>query len=225
MLKMVDRSNRTREHVLLRSMFEERKRYFVDHLQWDLPVLAGRYEVDQFDDGHAMYLIVADRDDRHLASVRLLRTTRSTMIESLYPHLVGGKLPKGDDVLELSRFCLSRDVAVDRHREVRDMLMHGLVEFALDAGIRAYTTIAYPDQSEPIARLGGRCRRLGFVRDHHGGQFTALCIEIDGGTPPQLAARGDKIVPRHLSSRSRQRAAGRKASVSDAAAALRVRKR
>src|SRR3546814_9977840 len=66
MLKVVDRFNRTREHVALRSMFEARKRFFVDELGWDLPVLAGLYEVDQFDDGHATYLIVVDQDDRHL---------------------------------------------------------------------------------------------------------------------------------------------------------------
>src|SRR3546814_15889977 len=41
MLKVVDRLNRTREHVALRSMFEARKRFFVDELGWDLPVLAG----------------------------------------------------------------------------------------------------------------------------------------------------------------------------------------
>src|SRR3546814_19607070 len=44
MLKVVDRFNRTREHVALRSMFEARQRFFVDELGWGLPVLAGLYE-------------------------------------------------------------------------------------------------------------------------------------------------------------------------------------
>ena len=38
---------------VFRSMFEERKRVFVDLLGWDIPVLAGRYEIDQFDDDEA----------------------------------------------------------------------------------------------------------------------------------------------------------------------------
>lgn len=38
---------------VFRSMFEERKRVFVDLLGWDVPVLARRYEIDQFDDDEA----------------------------------------------------------------------------------------------------------------------------------------------------------------------------
>ena len=49
---------------MLRSMFEARKSVFVDLLKWDVPVLDGRYEIDQFDDGHATYLIVADERRR-----------------------------------------------------------------------------------------------------------------------------------------------------------------
>src|SRR3546814_7580986 len=69
MLKVVDRFNRTREHVALRSMFEARKRFFVDELGWDLPVLAGLYEVDQFDDRHATYLI---RSEEHTSELQSL---------------------------------------------------------------------------------------------------------------------------------------------------------
>ncbi|GLJ00718.1 hypothetical protein Sbs19_45390 [Sphingobium sp. BS19] len=49
------------EHALsgrvFRSMFEERKRVFVDLLGWDVPVLARRYEIDQFDDDEAVYIV------------------------------------------------------------------------------------------------------------------------------------------------------------------------
>jgi hypothetical protein len=61
-------------------MFAARKSVFVDLLKWDVPVLAGRYEVDQFDDPNAQYLILADRDGAHLASARLLPT--------LHPHIL-----------------------------------------------------------------------------------------------------------------------------------------
>ena len=57
--------------ALLRAMFAARKAVFIDLLGWDLPVLAGQYEMDQFDDEHARYLILSDNDD-HLASARLL---------------------------------------------------------------------------------------------------------------------------------------------------------
>ncbi|OYW44965.1 MAG: autoinducer synthase, partial [Novosphingobium sp. 12-63-9] len=45
---------------VFRSMFEERKRVFVDLLGWDIPILAGRYEIDQFDDDEAVYIVITD---------------------------------------------------------------------------------------------------------------------------------------------------------------------
>ena len=134
MLKVVDRFNRTREHVALRSMFEARKRFFVDELGWDLPVLAGLYEVDQFDDGHATYLIVVDQDDRHLASARLLHTIRPSPIESACPPFVEGIVPKGRDVWEITRICSLFPEGSDRVWEVHDMLLNGLAKFAVEAG-------------------------------------------------------------------------------------------
>src|SRR3546814_13548041 len=76
MLKVVDRFNRTREHVALRSMFEARNRFFVDELGWDLPALAGLYDIDTSDDGNATSLIVVDQDGRPIVSARLPPTTR-----------------------------------------------------------------------------------------------------------------------------------------------------
>ena len=94
MLLIVDQSNRDAAHKALRSMFEARKQVFVDLLKWDLPVLAGRYEVDHFDDGEAVYLIVTDGAARHLASARLLKTTRPALLDSLYPDLVARPVPR-----------------------------------------------------------------------------------------------------------------------------------
>ena len=60
MLLSVEGANRIAERVALRAMFAARKRVFVDLLKWDVPVLAGRFEIDQFDDEHARYIILLD---------------------------------------------------------------------------------------------------------------------------------------------------------------------
>src|SRR3546814_5947244 len=39
-----------RGDAAMRAMFAARKEVFIDLLKWDLPVLAGAYELDQFDD-------------------------------------------------------------------------------------------------------------------------------------------------------------------------------
>ncbi|HVH48371.1 MAG TPA: acyl-homoserine-lactone synthase, partial [Sphingomicrobium sp.] len=67
MLLIVDSTNRALEHKAMRTMFEARKRVFIDLLKWDIPALADRFELDQFDNVDATYLIVTDPDGEHLA--------------------------------------------------------------------------------------------------------------------------------------------------------------
>lgn len=190
MLIIVDGKNRTHEHVALRSMLEARKRIFVDLLKWDLPVLADRFEVDQFDDPHATYLIVTDRDGRHLASARLLPTTRPAILDGLFPHLVAGPVPRGEGIAEITRFCLSRDAGAATRRIARDLLLVGLVERALATGVHTYTGVAELSWFRQIQCFGWQCRALGEPCVDGGKLLTALAIKIDSGTPARLAAAG-----------------------------------
>mgnify|MGYP001610745550 CR=1 FL=1 len=84
--------------AVLHAMFVARKRVFVDLLKWDIPVLDGRFEIDQFDDAHATYLVLADRDGAHLGSARLLQTARPHILGDLFPGLCEGAPPRGDDI-------------------------------------------------------------------------------------------------------------------------------
>src|SRR3546814_13988791 len=86
----------------MRAMFAARKEVFIDLLKWDLPVLAGAYELDQFDDPDAEYLILIDGKGRHRASARLLRTDRPHLLGDLYPHLCDGPVPTGPTVRDRS---------------------------------------------------------------------------------------------------------------------------
>ncbi len=190
MLHIVGNDNRSRAHRVLRSMFEARKRVFVDLLKWDLPVLAERFEVDQFDDGRATYLVVADEADNHLASARLLETVRPALLDSLYPDLVVGTLPQGPHALEITRFCLSPGVGAARRRAARDTLLVGLVQYALANGISDYTGVAERAWFEQICTFGWECVALGPPRVHDGRLLTALHIAIDETSIGKLANRG-----------------------------------
>jgi acyl-homoserine lactone synthase len=190
MLLVVDHRNRVRQHAVLRSMFAARKRIFIDLLKWDLPVLAGQYEVDQFDDVHASYLIVADAHDNHLASARLLPTTRPALLDSLFADLIAAELPQGPQVLEITRFCLSREAGARLRREARDALLVGLVEFALANQIQTYTGVAELAWFEQIQGFGWACHALGEPRGTGKQALVALRIDIDETTLGRLAAAG-----------------------------------
>lgn len=190
MLHIVDQANRPREHRVMRAMFEARKHIFIDLLKWDLPALAGAFEVDQFDDVDATYLIVTDGEGAHLASCRLLLTTRPALIDTLVAPGVSQAVPHGPDILEITRFCLSPGIGAARRRTARDTLLVTLAEYALANDIRAYVGVAELPWFRQIQTFGWSCRPLGEPWLHHGHALTALRIDIETDTPQKLAGAG-----------------------------------
>jgi acyl-homoserine lactone synthase len=190
MIITVNQNNRADEHVALRSMFEARKRVFVDLLKWDLPVLADRFEVDHFDDLFATYLIVTDGEGSHLASARLLPTTRPALLDGLFPHLVAGPVPNGAAIFEITRFCLSPGIGAQQRRAARDILLVGLVDYALAHGIATYTGVAELSWFRQVEQFGWDCRLLGETAIHDGRALVALAISIDANTRAKLADAG-----------------------------------
>lgn len=190
MVIIIDPTNRSDERVVLRSMFEARKRVFIDLLKWDLPVLADRFEVDQFDDGHATYLVVADAGQRHLASARLLQTTRPALLDTLFPELCDGAPPHGENIFEITRFCLSPGAGAAIRRQARDQLLTALVEFAQSHQIATYTGVAEIAWFQQILAFGWDCMPLGSPRLYDGRMLAALRIDIAGDTLTKLASAG-----------------------------------
>ena len=173
---------------LLRAMFEARKQVFVDLLKWDVPVLDGRYEIDQFDNEHAVYLIVADASGDHLGSARLLPTMRPHILDSLFPGLCAGEPPRSPDCFEITRFCLGRNQNARERLETRNRLVSALAQYALENGISVYTGVAELCWLQQILAFGWRCRPLGLPQAIGGRTLGALRIDIDAETPALLAA-------------------------------------
>ncbi|HLZ78592.1 MAG TPA: acyl-homoserine-lactone synthase [Sphingomonas sp.] len=190
MLLTVDASNRIGERVALRAMFAARKRVFVDLLKWDIPVLDGRYEIDQFDDGHARYIVLVDEGHHHLASARLLPTTRPGILNSLYLDLCDAPPPAGDRVFEITRFCLSPDISAADRRICRNRLVTALALYALDQGIETYTGVAELGWLRQILTFGWDCRLLGLPQVHGNMTLGALRIDIASDTLARLETAG-----------------------------------
>ncbi|MEV5032447.1 autoinducer synthase [Sphingobium sp. LMC3-1-1.1] len=195
MLHILQSAPPSASDAALRAMFAARKSVFVDLLKWDVPVLEGRYEVDQFDDLNAIYLILAEPDGAHLGSVRLLPTMRPHILDSLYPGLCEDAPPRAPDIYEITRFCLDRRLrAIERHT-VRDTLVTALVDHALDHGITGYSAIAEMGWFQQILAFGWRCRPLGLPQVVDGAMLAALRIDIAPDTPGLLAAAGIQAAP------------------------------
>lgn len=178
---------------VMRAMFEARKRVFVDLLGWDLPILAGLYEVDQYDDAHARYLILTDTDQNHLASARILPTTGPHILGELFPELCEASVPSGLDTWEISRFCLERRLRAPERRRCRDALVMALAHYALANGITTYTGVAEQGWLEQILAFGWQAEPLGRPNRIGSMALGALRITITPDTPRLLAAGGIQV--------------------------------
>lgn len=178
------------EHPALRAMFEARKEVFVDLLKWDLPVIDDRFEIDQFDGAEATYIIVSGLADEHLGSARLLKTTGPHILGDLFPHLCAGSVPRGPNVLEITRFCLARNLGAVRRRQTRNRLVSALVEYALVHQVQLFTGVAEFRWLQQILAFGWDCRPLGIPQDIGGTLTGALSISLTQQTPKLLEASG-----------------------------------
>ncbi len=180
----------TKDDAALRAMYAARKSVFIDLLKWDIPALDGKYEIDGYDNEHARYLILLDQDGGHLASTRLLPTTRPHILSELFPALCAGSIPTGPTIYEITRFCLDRSLRASERRQVRNRLVTAIVEHALAAGIDRYTGVADIGWLQQILDFGWDCRKLGQALKLDCGVLGAIDIRIDADTPDKLATTG-----------------------------------
>lgn len=190
MINAVTHPKIAERNMAMCAMFAARKEVFVDLLKWDLPVLDGRFEIDQFDTPDARYLILLGADGQHRASARLLPTTGPHILGDLYPHLCDGDVPRGPRMLEISRFCLDRNQDAASRLSARNQLLTALVDHAMREGIDSYTGVAELGWLAQILRFGWQCEPLGEPQGNRGAKIGALSIRIDGRTRSRLECTG-----------------------------------
>ncbi len=178
------------DQPLLDSMFEARKRLFVDLLDWDLEVVDGRLEIDRFDDAYATYIVFAGADGRHRASMRLLPSTRPHLLGSMFERLCTAGVPVGPAIFEITRLCLPTTVVAAERKRLRDALIRAMVDHALAVGISTFTGVVTARFREAILAMGWEGEALGPGQDMGGGRLGAFAIHIDVHTPARLEANG-----------------------------------
>ena len=183
------------EDAAFRAMFAARKQVFIDLLKWELPVLAGEFEVDQFDGADAEYLILLDDCSNHRASTRLLLTEQPHLLGDLYPFLCDGPVPSGPTVREITRFCLDRHQSATERGSARNQLVTALAEHALRTGITDYTGVAELSWFTQIARFGWQCAPLGHAVRVGRQTLVGLHIHIDDRTLDGLSGTGVFMSP------------------------------
>lgn len=181
MIYIVSEENRRRFHHLLTEMHRQRKKVFIDKLNWRLEENAG-LEIDAYDRADAIYLIEAGTPTSDVTiSARLLPTVRAHLLSEQFPDLCEGRLPAGPHVWEATRFCPAPDTPAGAPR--RDMLgrmIAGIMETALLFGIEQVTYVADAALAPMALKVGWDVRALGAPRGKGRDRIQAFVASIDG---------------------------------------------
>jgi acyl-homoserine lactone synthase len=168
-------------------MHRDRKRVFVDRLGWQVPVIEGEFEIDQFDGPDALYLLSLDERGNHEGSLRLLPTTKPHLLSEVFPHLCEREVPRGPRIWEITRLCTAPDLA-DPRRPRREIFL-GVIELALARGIKSYTSMTHVPYLSAVLAAGWDCEPLGLPQEDLGVMVGALIIHITPDTLDLIRAR------------------------------------
>lgn len=195
MVDVVTANNRHKYRAMVDAMHSDRKRIFVDSLKWDIPVVEDKFEIDQFDNDDAVYLLALDAAKQtHLGSVRLLPSSKPHLLGDVFPMLCDQGVPRGDDIWEITRLCTAPHLRGREAWLARSYLAVGMVEFALLYGISKYTCVAETSWLSSIMAVGWECEPLGLPQEINGESVGALLINI---TPATLQLFRMKMGWRH----------------------------
>ena len=160
---------------LFHQMYRQRHDIYVKRRKWCGLRPIDDLERDQFDTASATYLLVLDGADSVLAGLRLLPTSGPHLLADVFPHLAD-TLPRGQDVLELTRFYVACPARGPCAQRLVGVLAAGLFEHCLESGIRRLTSVVDTFLVPRMLDLGWQVRELGAPGRY--GEGRAVAVEI-----------------------------------------------
>lgn len=143
-MKIIWGSDTFRETDVMEKIWRFRHEQFVERLGWHEIRRPDGREIDQFDTFNAIHLAVIVEGEVAAYS-RLLPTTAPHLLSDVYPEVMAGKTwPQGPDIYEWTR-CIASDRILKRDGiAVSSLLIAGVMEFCLAAGIDRLVVETHP---------------------------------------------------------------------------------
>jgi acyl-homoserine lactone synthase len=174
MIRVVDRTNRHQFIRTLEQHFRLRHEIFVKERGWKEFDRDGIYEMDQYDDENATYLISVDEHDEVVGSSRIYPTALPHMLCEQFPALVDGAVPQRVDLVEFTRLAICKS---QRGTQIYHEQFLGLQEFCLDQGMSGATTLIRTHRIPIVQKAGMNVIPLGLSQEIDGEMCTAILIE------------------------------------------------
>lgn len=174
------------------AMLRDRKTVLIDRLGWDLESPDGLHEIDAYDGDDTLYLIVHQAETgRHLGSVRLLPSAGPHLLGDVFPHLCLDGVPRGGDVMEITRLVTAPGLSRSEALQVRRQLSIALFEHAMANGITRYTMVTHMPWLPSLLSIGWDAEPLGLPHGDGVDAVAALQILVNPVTLARLRTAWD----------------------------------
>lgn len=160
---LITAENRAEHPDILDKMHRLRHQVFVEELKWlDLKSIGGR-EYDAYDVPEAHYIVVLEQEEV-VASVRMNRFDKPTLLADVFPHLVQfDSIPSDDRAVDLSRFVVSPKIGEEsRMARYGAEIIAAILEYGAAERLRDFTAVISTHFLTTVLSWGVEATALGF---------------------------------------------------------------
>lgn len=186
MFQVLDQTNKHRFPEVMHNQFRLRHEVFVQEKGWK-EFETGDYETDNYDNDSAVYFAALEGVDTVVAGFRLYPTSLPHMISEEFPHLVEGAVIHRPDVMEWTRFAISRE---RRRGTTYSELLAAMQEYGLREGLSGVTAVIRAHRIRAMQAAGCSVLPLGLPQDIGGESCVALFFEVSEKVLDQIRYAG-----------------------------------
>ena len=201
MIRQFQGFERADNRSLFDQMFSHRKLVFHDQKGWDVKLVDGEYEIDEYDRDDTVYLMSCDEQGALVGSIRLLSTQGPHMLngpfQSMFPE-IGFTTPL---IWEATRFVMVGDKSVQPNlvSTAACEILLGMCRFGLNNGVDHITAVYDAGMARLYRRCGLSNIELGRYRTaEHGVVFVGLWEISESLETSILKATGLESAPQKL---------------------------
>ena len=160
MLRIISGSAIAQQWDVMEAVWRFRHRHFVERFGWEGIRQPDGREIDQFDTPDAIHLALLS-GRTVVGYTRLLPTSKPHLLSDVYPHLMCGRdWPQGFKIYEWTR-CVAEEGNLKLNGvPVSHLLMTGVMEFCLVAGIASVIVETHPKLVNLLMQTGWDVRFL-----------------------------------------------------------------
>lgn len=167
MAMMVQGFQRTQYPELFDEMFRLRKKVFHDEKGWDVNIVDGEFEIDEFDRDDTVYLLSLDESRNIVASVRLLSTATPHMFAGPFAHMFPDVQFSSPLIWEATRWAGTHDRRIQPNGvsySACDICLSA-ARFGLEYGVAQFVGVFEPALRRIYRRCGMPARVISTIQD------------------------------------------------------------